>query len=198
MQVKLLRVLQEREFEPLGATSPVKADVRVIAATKEDLATLVEKGVFRDDLYFRLNVVKLALPSLRERRDDIPLLVDHFIEKFNRKMGRLIRNVSDDVLSLLMLFDFPGNVRQLENFIEHAFVMCRGEEIQLQHLPPELSRHQLNFHENPHIESPFQDAEHRTILEILRRYNWNKIETARELGVHRATLYRKMKKYGLM
>jgi PAS domain S-box-containing protein len=198
MQVKLLRVLQEREFEPLGATSPVKADVRVIAATKEDLATLVEKGVFRDDLYFRLNVVKLALPSLRERRDDIPLLVDHFIEKFNRKMGRLIRNVSDDVLSLLMLFDFPGNVRQLENFIEHAFVMCRGEEIQLQHLPPELSRHQLNFHENPHIESPFQDAEHRTILEVLRRYNWNKIETARELGVHRATLYRKMKKYGLM
>lgn len=199
-QVKLLRVLQEREFEPLGATAPVKADVRIIAATKEDLAALVEKGDFRDDLYFRLNVVKLVLPSLRERRDDIPLLVDHFIEKFNRKMGRLIEGVSDEGFALLMAYDFPGNVRELENIIEHAFVMCRGEEIQLRHLPPEFS--QTESHPpRPSLETtttPFEEAAREALLEILAKNNWNKVQTAKELGIHRATLYRKMKKYDLL
>ncbi len=197
-QVKLLRVLQEREFEPLGATAPMKADVRVIAATKDDLFALVEKREFRDDLYFRLNVVKLTLPALKERRDDIPLLVDHFIDKFNRKMGRLIQRVSDDVLGLLMRFDYPGNVRHLENIIEHAFVMCRGEDIQLQHLPPELSEGQLNPQELAAEASPLEAAEQQTLLNTLEKHAWNKVETARELGLHRATLYRKMKKYGLM
>jgi transcriptional regulator with PAS, ATPase and Fis domain len=191
-------VLQEREFEPLGATAPVKADVRVVAATKEDLSVLVQKGNFRDDLYFRLKVIKLELPPLKERREDIPLLIEHFIEKFNRKMGRMIEQVCDEVLAALMHYDFPGNVRELENIIEHAFVMCRGEEIQPQHLPPEFSQSKFNSHRSLHQSSPFLNAERQTLLQALAKHNWNKIETAKELGVHRATLYRKMKKYGLI
>jgi PAS domain S-box-containing protein len=198
MQVKLLRVLQEREFEPLGVTAPVKADVRVIAATKDDLSKLVEKGAFRDDLYFRLNVVKLELPPLAARRDDISLLIDHFIDKFNRKMGRYILRVSDEVLGVLLQYDFPGNVRELENMIEHAFVMCRGEEIHLQHLPPEFSQFKLVAHESVSTPLPLQDAERQTILEALEKHNWNKVETAKALGLHRTTLWRKMKQYGLI
>jgi PAS domain S-box-containing protein len=197
MQVKLLRVLQEREFEPLGATAPVKADVRILAATKENLSDLVEKDAFRDDLYFRLNVVKLIIPPLRERREDIPLLIEHFIKKFNLKMGRIINGVSNDVLELLMYHDFPGNVRQLENIIEHTFVMCRGDKIQLQHLPPEIRQNKFYLQRPSHDTTPLQDAERQKILEALEKHNWNKVETAKELGVHRATLYRKMEKYSL-
>lgn len=197
MQVKLLRVLQEREFEPLGATVPIKAEVRVIAATKDDLAALVEQGDFRDDLYFRLNVVKLQLPALAERRDDIPLLINHFIDKFNRKMGRNLARVSDEVLGVLLQYAFPGNVRELENIIEHAFVMCRGEEIQLQHLPPEFSQVQSAVHAPAPAPQPLQDAERQTILTALQKHNWNKVETAKALGLHRTTLWRKMKEYRL-
>ncbi len=197
-QVKLLRVLQEREFEPLGATATVNADVRIIAATKKDLFTLVETGAFRDDLYFRLKVVKLELPSLKERRSDIPLLVDHFVEKFNRKMSRLIDHVSDEVLDVLMNYDYPGNVRELENIIEHAFVMCREEEIQLQHLPPEFSTSKFNAVISFSNSTPLQQAERQTLLETLEKHSWNKVETAKDLGVHRGTLWRKMKKYGLI
>ena len=125
IQVKLLRVLQEREFEPLGATSSVKADVRVITATKENLAELIKNEKFRDDLYYRLNVVKIELPPLIKRREDIPLLINHFIGKFNMKMGKLIEDVSRDVLNILLEYDYPGNVRELENIIEHACVMCQ-------------------------------------------------------------------------
>jgi transcriptional regulator with PAS, ATPase and Fis domain len=120
-QVKLLQVLQEKEFEPLGTTKPVNANVRVISATKDNLCSNVAKGTFRDDLYFRLNVVKLILPPLRERREDIAFLVAHFIEKFNRKMDQYIERVTDDVKSALLSYDFPSNVRELENIIEHAF-----------------------------------------------------------------------------
>ncbi|MCK6562962.1 sigma 54-interacting transcriptional regulator [bacterium] len=197
MQVKLLRVLQEREFEPLGATVPITAEVRVIAATKDDLAALVEQGDFRDDLYFRLNVVKLQLPALAERRDDIPLLINHFIDKFNRKMGRNLARVSDEVLGVLLQYAFPGNVRELENIIEHAFVMCRGEEIQLQHLPPEFSQVQSAVHAPAPAPQPLQDAERQTILTALQKHNWNKVETAKALGLHRTTLWRKMKEYRL-
>ena len=133
-QVKLLRVLQEKEFEPLGATEPVKADVRVIAATKEDLAKLIKKEKFRDDLYYRLNVVKIELPPLIKRRDDIPLLINHFIEKFNKKMGKAIEDVSKDVLNILMEYDYPGNIRELENIIEHACVMCQGSKMRNKHI----------------------------------------------------------------
>jgi PAS domain S-box-containing protein len=198
MQVKLLRVLQEREFEPLGSTAPVKADVRVISATKDDLSVLVQKGTFRDDLYFRINVVKLVLPPLKERREDIPLLIDHFIEKYNRKMGRMIECLSDNTFRVLMHHDFPGNVRELENIIEHAFVMCQGEEIQLSHLPPELWQKKTEYQKFSDEITPLQDAERQKLLEALERHDYNKVETAKELGMHRATLYRKMKKYSLI
>ena len=138
LQVRLLRVLQEHAVEPLGATSPVNVNVRVVAATNKDLARLVQTGRFRDDLYYRIRVVHLVLPDLRQRREDLPLLVDHLISKFNRLQGRDIAGVSLEVMTCLMEHDFPGNVRELENIIEQAFVLCRGGMIELQHLPPEL------------------------------------------------------------
>lgn len=197
MQVKLLRVLQEKEFEPLGATAPVKADVRIISATKEEMSTLVKKGTFRDDLYFRLNVVKLLLPPLKERREDIILLIDHFIEKFNRKMMRMIDSISDEVLGVLINYEFPGNVRELENIIEHAFVMCRGKQILLKHLPPEFTQKISNTQKPSYEFTPFENAERQKLIETLEKHNWNKVEAAKELNLHRATIYRKIKKYNL-
>ena len=196
-QMKLLRVLQEKEFEPLGAVAPVKADVRFIAATRENLSNLVEKGTFRDDLYFRLNVVLLKLPPLSQRRDDIPLLIDHFIEKFNLKMSRNISGISNNALRVLIQYEFPGNVRQLENIIEHAFVMCQSEIININHLPPEFYHFQRSSIKTSLEQTPLQQAERQTILHSLEKHNWNKSETAKEIGVHRTTLWRKMKKYGL-
>ena len=125
MQARLLRVLQERVYEPLGGVEPVKTDVRVIAATNKSLGKLVEQGRFREDLFYRIHVIRIELPSLRDRREDIPLLIDHFIARFNRLKGKDIAGVSDPVLARLMEHDFPGNVRELENIIEHAFVLCR-------------------------------------------------------------------------
>ncbi len=200
IQVKLLRVLQEREFEPLGAVAPVKANVRLIAATKEDLAGLVKKKEFRDDLFYRLNVVKIYLPPLKKRREDIPLLVNHFLEMFNKRMGKSIRDVSPDVLELLMQYDYPGNVRELENIIEHCCVMCQGVDIKLKHMPPEMRGQQNEVLEKKLTKSlpPFQTAERNLIVDILAKNNGSKAKTAEELKLHRATLYRKMKKYNLL
>ncbi len=199
IQVKLLRVLQEREFEPLGATAPVKADVRLIVASKEDLKKLVKKNVFRDDLFYRLNVVKIYLPPLNKRREDIPLLVEQFLQRFNYRMGKNIESVSADVLELLMQYDYQGNVRELENIIEHSCVMCQGVEIELKHLPPELhvkDKVILNTKLEKSL-PPFQAVECNLIIEVLRKNNGNKAMSAKELKLHRATLYRKMKKYNL-
>jgi len=202
-QVKLLRVLQEKEFEPLGATVPVKANVRVIAATKDDLVKLIKKEKFRDDLYYRLNVVKIELPPLVKRRDDIPLLINHFIEKFNKRMSKTIedvsKDVSKDVLNILMKYDYPGNVRELENIIEHACVMCQAARIRTIHLPPELvpKKENLEFEEQE-SRPPLQSFEKQLIKETIEKHNGNKILTAKELGLHRSTLWRKMKKYDLI
>ena len=200
IQVKLLRVLQEREYEPLGATAPVKADVRIIAAAKEDLVKLVKKNTFRDDLFYRLNVVKINLPSLVKRREDIPLLVNHFINRFNKRMGKSIESVSPDVLELLMQYDYPGNVRELENIIEHSVVMCQDIEIQLKHLPPELQVKNISISEQNSDNSlpPFQEAERKLIRDVLEKNKGSKVKAAEELKLHRATLYRKMKRYGLL
>ena len=197
-QVKLLRVLQEKEFEPLGATAPVKADVRVIAATKENLVKLIKKGTFRDDLYYRLNVVKIELPLLVKKRDDIPILINHFIDKFNRRMGKSIQDVSKDVMNILMQYDYPGNVRELENIIEHACVMCQGTRIRKAHLPPELNpKSEIVIADEETTRPAIQSFERQLILETLEKNNGNKVLSAKELGLHRSTLWRKMNKYGL-
>jgi len=180
LQVKLLRVLQEREYEPLGSISPRKTDVRIIAATNKDISKLVNDGKFRDDLFYRLNVVKIELPPLSQRREDIPLLIDAFIQKFNAKMGKQIVGVSDQALRLLLKHDYPGNVRELENIIEHAFVLCRGERIDLDCLPKEL----IDGQEGMPLPLPlkeetlFRRAEAEIIERTLKKYGGNRAKTA--------------------
>lgn len=197
IQVKLLRVLQEREYEPLGATDPVKTNVRIIAATNSDLAQEVQRKKFRQDLYFRLNVVRLTIPPLMERREDIPLLIQHFIERFNALQGRRIHRCTEQVMSILMAHSFPGNVRELENAIEHAFVVCAGDAIRVEDLPPHLADAPLDGdHEIP-PQTPLQDAEAEAIREALKKNGGNRTNTALELGISRNTLWRKMKRYAI-
>lgn len=196
MQVKLLRVLQQREFEPLGATHTVNVDVRVIAATNKNLEEAVQKGHFRDDLYYRLNVIRIQIPSLSERREDIPLLVNHFIEHFNRLQGKRIRKISEPALAALMTAALPGNIRELENAIEYAFVICQNDIIELHHLPPQYS--EITRH--PHDVSKvvlFDSAERDVIRSVLKRNQGNRTKTAKELGISRQTLWRKMNRLGL-
>jgi len=199
VQVKLLRVLQEKEYEPLGSTKTIKADVRIIAATNKKLHELVESEQFRDDLYYRLNVFKIELPPLKKRRQDIPLLVDHFIQRFNAKTGKGIEEISDEAITILMNYDFPGNVRELENIIEHAFILCHGRIIKPEHLPRELcesTRKHIAVKE-PFEENPIDHAEADVIREILITYNGDRQKAAEALGIHKTTLWRKMKKYGI-
>lgn len=195
-QVKLLRVIQEKEYEPLGSVSTLKADVRIIAASNRPLAELVESGSFRRDLYYRLNVVRIELPPLGERREDIPLLVEHFIKHFNLKREKNIRDASPEVMSMLMKHPFPGNVRELENIIEHAFVLCHGNRIEIEHLPAEFAKARVSASQ-PSADAPLKTAEAETIKTSLERNGGNRAETARELGVSYTTLWRKMKKHGI-
>jgi PAS domain S-box-containing protein len=190
LQSRLLRVLQDGTFERLGSTRTERADVRVIAATNRDLEAAVEEGTFRGDLYYRLNVIGLELPPLRERRQDIPLLVDHFIERFSRLRSKEIRGIGDDALEALMNYDYPGNIRELENAIEHAFVMCRRGTIHARHLPE-----RLRPGPDPAAEAEsLEELEKRFLLDLLERHAWNRAATARALGVHKTTLWRRMKR----
>jgi len=196
-QVKLLRVLQEREYEPLGGLKTQRVDVRVVAATNSRLAELVSQGKFRDDLYFRLAVVRLTLPSLRERREDVPLLVEHFVERFNAKRGKKIAGVTPAVMEKLMRHDFPGNVRELENIIEYGFVLCHEELIDVNHLPEDLQS-DAGSAAAPEVDrSRLESAEAETIRTVLRQTHGQVARAARELGVSRTTLWRKMKQYGI-
>ena len=198
MQVRLLRVLQEKVYEPLGGTAPVRANVRVITATNQKLDELVAGGKFRQDLYYRINVVRLSLPPLRERKEDVPLLVDHFIARFNRLQGKAISGVADETLACLMGHDFPGNVRELENIIEHAFVLCRGAVIGPQHLPePFRSAASGTRPDSPSGGSTLEEMEKVFILAALKRHGWNRRNAAKELGIHRSTLRRKIKTLGI-
>jgi len=197
LQVRLLRFLEIRTYEPLGAVETIKADVRIITATNQNLKELVDKGQFRDDLYFRINVIGVELPPLRNRMEDIPLLVDHFIARFNRLQKKDITGISNEALSCLMSYTFPGNVRELENIIERAFVLCGSGMIELQHLPESLRS-------IPCIDCPeqqdlatFKQMEKSFLLNILRNNNWNRAQTARQLGIHKTTLYRKIKSLGI-
>ncbi len=197
-QVKLLRLLQQREYEPVGSTVPTKVDIRIIAATNRDLKSRVAQGHFRDDLYFRLAVVKLELPPLKRRREDVPYLVDHFIKKYNARKGRRIVSVSPEVMNVLMHHEFPGNVRELENIIEYAFVICHDSIIQIHHLPAELLSPSKETQQAPiPVETPVTKVvdEYNHILAALRQYGGNITLAARELGIHRTTLWRKMKRY---
>ena len=197
MQVRLLRVLQERVYEPLGSVEPVQADVRVITATHQDLEKLVREGNFREDLYYRINVFRLDLPTLRDRREDIPLLIEHFIARFNRIQNKDIVGVSDDVLSMLMGYDFPGNARELENIIEHAFVLCQGGLVESQHMPRELLE---SAYASPPDLRPGASLDSLVAFHIsdaLRRHEGNRKAVAKELGIHPTTLARKMKALGV-
>jgi PAS domain S-box-containing protein len=197
MQVRLLRVLQEQVYEPLGTVEPIKANVRVIAATHRDLEALINDGSFREDLFYRINVMQLELPTLRQRREDIPLLVDHFIGRFNRLQEKDLVGVSDEVLAVLMNHDFPGNARELENIIEHAFVLCRGGLIELQHLPPELVRGRRAMELAARPGMTLRSLESLHIADALRRSSGNRNVAAEELGIHPSTLFRKIKDLGI-
>ncbi len=193
VQAKLLRVLESREFEKLGSIETISADVRLIAATNRDLEDRIRSGELREDLYYRLNVIQIELPPLRERREDIPLLVRHFISRFNQETGRSISDVSQDAMDILVDHNWPGNVRQLENAIEHAFIHCRSGSIQPEHLPQEM----ISQKPIPEEEGTLISAERQAIESALRRRNWNRSFAARDLGISRTTLWRKTKKYGI-
>jgi len=197
MQMRLLRVLQEHVIEPLGSLKPVPVDVRVVVATHRDLADLVEKGLFREDLFYRINVIRLELPSLRERREDIPLLVDHFIDRFNRLQEKDVAGLSDQVLVLLMNHDFPGNARELENIIEHAFVLCSGGHIEIEHLPPEIRCGHTGHGNGKREGMTLLSMEALHIGDALRRNQGNRRAAAEELGIHPSTLYRKIRDLGI-
>ena len=194
LQVRLLRVLQERVYEPLGATRSEMADVRILAATNSDLGDETRQGRFREDLYYRINVVRLELPPLRRRKEDIPLLVAQFIARFNHLQNKAISGITSDTLSLLMAHDWPGNVRELENVIERAFVLCREGEITLQHLPEELTAHGREAAPGLEMRAARDLLDARTIQAALKETGYHRLAAAKRLGIHKTTLFRKIKK----
>jgi len=191
-QVKLLRVLQEGEFERVGGIKPVKVDVRIVAATNKNLKEAVEKGEFREDLYYRLKVVPIQLPPLRERKDDIPLLVQHFVAKFNKEMQKEVASLGPRALELLLEYNYPGNIRELEHIMEHAFVRCQGRTITAEHLPKELQTVDM-IDRAMESEEPLKELERETILRALDESGWKLQTCARRLKISRTTLWRKMK-----
>ena len=195
IQIRLLRVLQEKVYEPLGATKAVKTNSRVIAATHRNLKKLVDEGKFRDDLYFRINIIRLLIPPLAERKEDISLLVDHFVEQLNHEKGKHIMGIDQEAITALMLHDWPGNVRELENAIEHASVLCRGDLIRLRDLPAPLIpvKDSVIWPEGLTL----KEIEKRAILQALQRNNWKRVKTARELGIDKNSLRRKIIRLGI-
>lgn len=194
-QVSLLRVLQEHEFTPLGALAQEKTNIRIIAATNKNLTELVSQNRFRQDLYYRINVIRLCLPPLRHRMEDIPLLVDLFIQKMNIRQGKFIQGTDKRVLQAFMSHDFPGNIRELENIIEHAFVLCSEGYIKLDHLPLSLSfSPQTNEKKN---RDPVKSAQIQLIIDALARNSYNRSAAAKDLGIHKSTLFRRIKKLGM-
>ncbi len=196
-QAKLLRVIEEREFQPLGGIRKIPADIRIIAATNKDLSTMVENGKFRQDLYYRINVVRMKLPPLRERMEDIPLLVEYFINKFNKIRGKMIQGIDQQVLKTLMSHDFPGNIRELENIMEHAFVLCSEGNIGMEHMPCFLSSPINEAHGDFTENDPVKSAEIKVIMDALKRNHYSRKAAAAEIGMHKSTLFRKIHKLGI-
>lgn len=197
LQVRLLRVLQERSYEPLGATRSETADVRVIVATNKDLAGQVRQGFFREDLYYRVNVVRVELPPLRRRKEDIPLLVDQFVARFNRLQQKSVQGVAAEALSLLLAHDWPGNIRELENAIERAFILCGDGQIGIAHLPGELTAHGATEGKGSGTRSAHDVVDAQAIRAALERNGFNRLAAARDLGIHKTTLFRRMKRLGI-
>ena len=194
MQVKLLRVLQERVFERLGEQKPIPCNVRFITATHRDLEAMIAAGTFRRDLFYRINVLNLEIPPLRERKGDIPQLIQRFMERLGQSRGKPIQGVSSGALEILMAHNYPGNVRELENIIEHAWVMCRGHVLEVENLPPALLTARSLA---TGARGSFEDLEARFLLEALEKNGWHRGRTAAELGMHRTTLQRKIHKLGI-
>jgi len=198
LQVRLLRVIQEKTYEPVGASKSVHANVRIVTATNKTLLNEVKEGRFREDLYYRINVIRLEVPSLAERREDILLLAEHFIERFNRLWNRRVAMMSDVARSALMKYPWPGNVRELENAIEHAFILSSGPALLPRHLPAEIVGHAETAEPmiNP-MGQTLEELEAQIILSALDHHGWRRLETAQELGIDKSTLWRKMKRYGI-
>jgi len=202
LQVKLLRVLQEGEFERVGDTKTVKVDVRVIAATNQNLEDLIAEGKFRNDLYYRLNIISIEVPPLREKRVDIPLLVEDFIKKHSKHISKKIEGISDEALSILIDYNWPGNIRELENVIERAIILTKGPIITPEDFPESLSnvkrRVQSFANDNLKLKDALKSPEKGLITKALESVSWNRNEAARILGINRTTLYKKMIKFGLL
>lgn len=197
LQVKLLRVIETRQFEQVGGIEPINLKARIIAATNKDLDKEIEKGRFREDLFFRINVINIDLPPLRERMDDFPILINHFIQKFNDKFKRNITGLAVNAFKILEKYGWPGNIRELENVIEHGFVLCNDKIIQTEHLPEKLISQANADVETKMITSPVHEAERKLIQSTLEKFKGNKNETAKALGINKSTLWRKMKKFNL-
>ncbi len=196
MQVKLLRVLQDKIFERLGDQRPIACDIRFITATHRNLEEMVAQGTFRRDLYYRINVLNVEIPPLRNRKGDIPLLVHRFVEKFSRSGKKHVTGVTSSALEILMKHNYPGNVRELENIIEHAWVMCKDHVIDVEHLPRGLRL--MGGGAGPDNRVGLPQVEGAFILQVLERNGWHRENAARELGIHRTTLQRKIRKLGLV
>ncbi len=194
LQAKLLRVLNNGEYQPLGSTKTLRTDARIIAATNADMQGLIRENRFRSDLYYRINVVSVSIPPLRERRRDIPILIEHFMKAARKKMRKPIHQVAPEVLARLRKYAFPGNVRELENAIQHAFVMCHGDTILPQHLPHHIL---TALEEGPATDAVAEEDEASQIRQALQRNHGNRTRAARELGMHRSTLWRKMAQFHL-
>jgi len=192
-QVKLLRVLQEKAYEPLGGVQTQKADVRIVAATNRNLETMVAEGTFRQDLYYRVNVIKLEIPPLRHRMEDVPLLIDHFLEHFSTLHNKDINGVSPRALNILMSHNYPGNVRELDNIIEHGCVLCQGGTIRAENLPDWIHRPT----ETLGADLSLEEVEKQFIISVLKKNDWNRLATANDLKIHKTTLFRKIKKLGI-
>jgi DNA-binding NtrC family response regulator len=196
-QLSLLRVIQDRQFERVGGEKTLNADVRLVAATNKPLAQQVERGLFREDLYYRLHVVRLEVPALRRRPEDIPFLSHYFLRSQRERLGKPIFGFSREALSRLMSYSWPGNVRELRNVVEHAVLMCRAEVVEPEHLPPSLNQAGGGAEAKPANAGRLSDQERQLIQATLEKVGWNKYRAAQMLGVARSTLYSKIAKYGL-
>ncbi|MFH0729613.1 MAG: sigma 54-interacting transcriptional regulator [Pseudomonadota bacterium] len=203
LQAKLLRVLEDREFYPLGSRKTVKVDIRIISATNRGLETLVQEKRFREDLYYRLNVMRLEMPPLCERRDDLPLLISHFLRRLNAGRYHKPPEISEEAMAILLNHPYPGNIRELENILEHALILCQGQVIRRHHLPLILQRQEetdvpgISTASSLPLTEIKDTGEKSTLLAALRKYQWNRGETAKALNIDRTTLWRKIKKHHL-